>query len=52
MEMPTPCPKCGDTVEFDDMNPCDRCKVIFCNKCLAQPWDTCELCAALGEQYD
>ena len=44
MEMPTPCPQCGDTVEFDSMNVCDGCRNLYCKHCLNQSWELCDKC--------
>ena len=43
MEMPTPC-DCGETVELNDMNPCEKCEKLYCKGCLSQPWETCDNC--------
>lgn len=44
MEMPTPCPQCGECVELNDMNPCDSCEVLYCEQCLEEPWIDCQRC--------
>lgn len=36
MEMPTPCPGCGEIVEFDDMIGCRTCNYLFCRDCIGK----------------
>ncbi len=43
MEMPTTC-DCGETVEFDDMNPCNICEKRFCKECCPEIWGDCKYC--------
>lgn len=43
MEMPTTC-DCGETVEFNDMNPCEKCEKLFCKECLGEAWAKCKSC--------
>ncbi len=48
MEEPTPCPGCGDIVEFAAMRRCRRCDELFCPVCL----DALRECAACVERID
>jgi hypothetical protein len=52
MEMPTPCPTCGNIVELNDMNTCGTCKKLYCDECLERPWGDCDDCQNLIDDED
>lgn len=49
MEMPTPCPSCGETEDLDDMKKCRTCRELFCRSCITRE-RKCPDCAAEEEE--
>lgn len=45
MDMPTPCPYCGEISDFADFRTCGECDEMGCRECIPQAWGACPSCS-------